>query len=100
MGPNLLGNSAGVFTKITDDLLERRATIQLTFNVKSVGSGKMLMVTWDIFIHDVSFHRCQKQSRHSIYAGLNATCAQVTSTEETKGGIYFCNLGKFFRDMI
>ena len=28
-----------------------------------------------------------------MYAGLNSTCAEVTSTEETKGRIYFCNLG-------
>lgn len=62
-------------------------------NVKSVGSGKTLMVNRGIFIHDGSFRRCQEQKYHNMYAGLNATCAQVTSIEEIKSRIYFCNLG-------
>jgi len=28
-----------------------------------------------------------------MYAELNSTCAEVISIKETKGRIYFCNLG-------
>ena len=53
----------------------------------------MLMISRNIFTHDVSFHCCQGQRHRNACAGLNATCASVTSIRETKGSIYFCNLG-------
>ena len=51
------------------------------------------MVIWDIFTHDVSFYCRQVQRHHNMYAELNSTCAEVISIKETKGRIYFCNLG-------
>ena len=51
------------------------------------------MVTRDIFTHDVSFHCCQGQGYHNIYAELNSTCAEVTSIRKQDSRIYFCNLG-------
>ena len=52
------------------------------------------MVSWNIFTHDVSFYCRQVQRHHNMYAELNSTCAEVISIKETKGRIYFCNLGK------
>ena len=52
------------------------------------------MVTRDIFTHDVSFHCCQGQGYHNIYAELNSTCAEVTSIRKQDSRIYFCNLGE------
>ena len=69
------------------------------FYVKPVGSGKVFMVTRDIFTHDVSFHCCQGQGYRNIYAELNSTCAEVTSIRKQDSRIYFCNLGKNSNDI-
>ncbi len=94
MGTDFFGYSAWILAEITCNFLERSTGIQLAFNVKPVCSGKMLMVSWNIFTHDVSFHCCQGHRHHKACAGLNSTCAQINSIEETKGRIYFCNLGR------
>lgn len=93
VGADFFGNGTGIFTEVAGDLLEGSTDIQLAFNVKPVCSGKVFMVSWNKFTHDVSFHCCQGQRHHNVYAGLNSTCVKVTSIEETTSRIYFCNLG-------
>jgi len=75
VGTNLFGDGTGIFAEVTSNLLKRSPCIQLAFHIKSVCGGKMFMVSWDIFTHDVSFYCCQEQKHHNMYAGLNSTYA-------------------------
>ena len=93
VGTDLFGNGAGIFAEITCNVFERGTGIQLVLNIKSVCSSKMLMVTRNIFTHDVSFYCRQTQRHHNMYAELKSTYAEVISIGETEGRIYFCNLG-------
>lgn len=75
VGTDLFGSGTGVFAEITGNVFKGGTGIQLTFDIKSVCSSKMLMVTRNIFTHDVSFHCCQGHRHHKACAGLNSTCA-------------------------
>lgn len=92
---DLFGYRAWVFAEMACNLFERDTIIQGTFYVKPVRSGKMFMVTRNIFTHDVSFRCCQGQEHHNIYAELNSTCAEVTSIRKKDSRVYFCNLGVY-----